>query len=62
MLGASGNFILQIIRSGQTFFYVELDNGDKMIYKIDQKGFPLQFGRYRMWFFELSFQEASMTG
>ncbi|OWA51988.1 CWF19-like protein 1 [Hypsibius exemplaris] len=37
--------IRQIIKAGQTFFYVELDNGEKMFYKIDQKGFPLQFGR-----------------
>ncbi|GAV03045.1 hypothetical protein RvY_13528 [Ramazzottius varieornatus] len=35
----------QIIKAGQTFFSVELDNNDKLFYKIDQKGFPLQFGR-----------------
>ncbi|XP_055345564.1 CWF19-like protein 1 isoform X2 [Paramacrobiotus metropolitanus] len=35
----------QIMKPGQTFFFAEFDDGSKLLYKIDKKGFPLQFGR-----------------
>ena len=35
----------QIAPPGTPYFYVELDTGEKLYYRI-QKHFPLQFGRY----------------
>lgn len=36
--------IKQIVQPGTPFFYVELDNGEKLFHRI-KKNFPLQFGR-----------------
>lgn len=36
---------VQIAPPGTPYFYVELDSGEKLFYRI-QKHFPLQFGRY----------------
>lgn len=37
-------FSVQIAPPGTPYFYVELDSGEKLYYRI-QKHFPLQFGR-----------------
>lgn len=39
------NVCVQIAPPGTPYFYVELDSGDKLFYRI-QKHFPLQFGRW----------------
>lgn len=39
------NVCVQIAPPGTPYFYVELDSGEKLFYRI-QKHFPLQFGRW----------------
>ncbi len=41
---SAGVMVLQIVPEGAPYFYTELPEGEKLLFRI-KKGFPLQFGR-----------------